>query len=271
MDLTNTKTVKKILEEFDTRPIKNLGQNFLINEGYLKKITSLIKKNETIIEIGPGIGTLTKEISKISKKIIAIEKDKKMVEIMKETLKDYDNIEIIHKDALKEIENISLINYTVVSNLPYYIATAIIRRFLELKNKPQEMILTIQKELAQRICSNPPNMSILSVSVQFYGKPKIISSIPKNCFWPQPRVDSSIIKVTPYNNQYSNSFSNLFFKVVKSGFSKPRAQLLNNLSKKLKLEKEEIKNLLISININPKQRAETLTIEDWINLAKKLK
>ncbi len=194
MDLTSKREIIELLEKYQTKPIKGFGQNFLINKEALKKIISLVKPEINVVEIGPGIGVLTKELSKKSKKIIAIEKDKKMVEILKETLKNYKNIKIVSKDILK-IPNSQLYllcqnnfnnkkqlipNYNVVSNLPYYIATAIIRKFLETKKPPQKMILTIQKELAQRICSSPPRMNILAVSVQFYADCKIIFNISKN-------------------------------------------------------------------------------------------
>jgi len=152
----------------------------------------------------------------------------------------------------------------VVANIPYYLTSPLIRKFLEEKNPPQEMVLMLQKEVAQRICSKPPDMNLLAVSVQFYAEPKIISYVSKNCFWPAPKIDSAIIKIIPkIKKQIKND---LFFKVVKAGFSQPRKQLVNNLSKTLKLTKEQTIALLIKNNIKPNQRAETLSIEDWIKL-----
>ncbi len=269
MNLTSKEEIVRLLEKYETKPIKGLGQNFLINKNALDKIVLLAKPKGNTVEIGPGIGTLTKNISKVSRKIIAIEKDKKMVEILKETLKDCLNVDIIHEDVLK-IKKLKFKNYDVVSNLPYYIATAIIRKFLEFENPPDKMILTIQKELAQRICSSPPRMNILAISVQFYANCKIIFNISKNSFWPQPKVNSSVIEIIPHNYKYNKDFCIHFFKIIKAGFSRPRAQLLNNISKKLKLEKKDIKQKFILSNINPKQRAETLNINDWIKLSKSI-
>jgi len=135
----------------------------------------------------------------------------------------------------------------------------------------KEMVLVVQKEVGQRICAKPPKMSILAVSVQFYAKPKIISYISKKSFWPQPKVDSAIMKISNIRNQKSKKFKNLFFKVVKVGFSHPRKQLINNLSRGLKMEREKVKNWLFKNKIKPKQRAETLIIKDWLNLTKSLK
>ncbi len=284
MDLASKREIVELLEKHQTKPIKGLGQNFLINKEALKKIILLVEPESNVVEIGPGIGTLTKELSKKSKKIIAIEKDKKMVEILKKTLKNFKNIKIVSEDILKisnsqlcllyrnnfNHKNQPISDYSVISNLPYYIAAAIIRKFLETKKPPKKMVLTIQKELAQRICSSPPKMNILAVSVQFYADCKIIFNISKNSFWPQPKVDSSIIEIIPQNYFYNETFRNNFFNVVKAGFSRPRAQLLNNISKKLKLEKKDVKKKLLKLNIDPKQRAETIKINEWINLTKNL-
>jgi 16S rRNA (adenine1518-N6/adenine1519-N6)-dimethyltransferase len=139
---------------------------------------------------------------------------------------------------------------------------------LELKRKPKLIVLMVQKEVAQRICAKPPKMNLLAVSVQFYAKPQIISFVSKNCFWPRPKVDSAVIKIEPREIKFD---ANLFFKIVKAGFSHPRKQLINNLSRKLKREKEEIKKLLSQLGISPKKRAEELSIEDWMKLTKLIK
>jgi 16S rRNA (adenine1518-N6/adenine1519-N6)-dimethyltransferase len=274
MDLTSKKNVKNLLEKYGAKPLKRLGQNFLINKKVLKEIirASNLTKDDTILEIGPGIGTLTQELAKKAKRVIAIEKDKKMVQILRDILKDFNNVEIIQEDILKlpityyALRIIS--SYKVVANLPYYIVSPIIRKFLELTEvKPLEMILMVQKEVAQRICGKPPNMSILAVSVQFYAKPEIISYVPRGSFWPQPKVDSAIIRLKIKNLKLKIN-KDLFFKIVKAGFSHPRKQIANNLSKMLKLNKETVKKWLAGSDIKPTQRAETLTVKDWVKLTK---
>ena len=197
-----------------------------------------------------------------------------MVEILKEMLKDSGNVKIVQGDILK-IKPKSYIptpkSYKVVGSLPFYIAVPVIRKFLELiELQPQLMIFVVQKEVAQRICAKPPDMNLLAVSVQFYAKAEIASYISKSSFWPQPKVDSGIIKITPKRPSTRSVLVDLFFKVVKAGFSQPRKQLINNLSRKLKIDREKVKNWLLKNKIQPTQRAETLTVEDWLNLTKSL-
>jgi 16S rRNA (adenine1518-N6/adenine1519-N6)-dimethyltransferase len=263
-----------------------LGQNFLIDRLVLKKIidSADLQPNDIVLEIGPGIGTLTLELAKRVKKVIAVEKDKRMVEILKETLKDLKNIEIIKEDILKlDPKPYTLKSYKIVANLPYYIVTPVIRKFLELtETRSLSMVLMVQKEVAQRILAKPPafgevrpsgrpKMNLLAVSVQFYAKPEILFYVSKKSFWPQPKVDSAIIKISKTKNQKPKEFKDLFFKIVKVGFSQPRKQLINNLSKELKIEKEKVKEWLQKNKIQPTQRAETLSIEDWIKLTKSFK
>jgi len=307
MDLTSPVAIKQILKKRGIKPNKVLGQNFLIDKNILKKIidSADIKTDDTIVEVGPGIGTLTKELAERAAQVIAVEKDKKMCGILMETMKNYGNLEIINADILK-IEPFSnfklnsnfkfqISNYKVVANIPYYLTSPLIRKFLESDTPPSEMVLMLQKEVAQRICAKPPKMNLLAISVQFYvypvksasqseavsrearqfnrAGPKIISYVSKNCFWPAPKVDSAIIKITlrPRRCEKGEARrSNLFFTIVKAGFSHPRKQILGNLSKGLEISKKTAKEWLEKNNISPSQRAETLTVEDWKNLAETL-
>jgi len=269
------KSAQNLLKKYRIRPSKRLGQYFLVNKKILNRIikSASLKKNDVVFEIGPGIGILTQELAKRVKKVTAIEKDPQMCEILKETLKGLNNVEIIKGDILKPpITRYLLLitnNYKIVANLPYYIVSPVIRKFLEIKNSPKEMILMVQKEVAQRICAQPPRMNLLAVSVQLYAKAKILFFVPKKCFWPQPKVDGAIIKLETRDNRKKVSIDkNLFFKIVKAGFSQPRKQIVNNLSKMLKLDKGKTKTWLLKNKIEPKQRAETLRMQDWIDLTK---
>jgi len=271
----NLRTVKKLLKKYDIYPSKRLGQNFLIDKMVFQKIIKAanLSKDDIVLEIGPGIGNLTLELAKEVKMIVAIEKDKKMCGALEEILSNLDikNVEVINKDILKinTIYKILDSRYKLVANLPYYITSPVIRKFLEIEKKPKEMVLMVQKEVAKRICAKPPKMSILAVSVQFYAKPEIVSFVSKKSFWPQPKVDSAIIKITPRRSAHTIGVNPLlFFEIVKAGFSHPRKQLINNLSKKLKIEKEKVRNWLLKNKIQPAQRAETLTLKDWSKLAK---
>jgi len=276
MNGTNLKNLKKQLKERGIRPLKKLGQNFLINEKAADKFIEALQlsKEDVVVEAGSGTGFLTEKLSQRAKTVIAIEKDEKMVEISKENLKNLKNIKFIKGDILKEsdkeISGVS--SYKLCGNIPYYITSALIRKFLECEKKPESMVLIIQKELAQRITASPPKMSMLAVSVQFYSKPKTITYVSKKNFWPSPKVDSAILRITPLINAGKKPINaDLFFKIVKAGFSHPRKKILNNLSKVLKLNKEETKLQLIKNSIDPGRRAETLNIEEWKRLTKSFK
>ena len=289
-NLTSRKAIKALLtrakrrveknehsssNQYGAYPSKGLGQNFLVDKSVLKKIikTANLTKKDVILEIGPGIGTLTRGLAHKAKRVIAVEKDPKMCQILEETLKNFNNVEVITGDILKipntkyEIQDTK---YKIVANLPFYIAAPVIRKFLQLNNQPRVLVLMVQKEVAQRICARPADMNLLAVSVQFYAEPEIISYVSKKSFWPQPKVDSAILKITPSGKKSTivGILPEEFFRVVKAGFSQPRQMLINNLAKKLEIEKEEIKEVLQKNKISPSQRAETLTVKDWLQIAK---
>lgn len=293
MNLFSERIIKNLFQKYSVKPAKRLGQHFLVDKRVLQKIirTANLKPEETVLEVGPGIGNLTRELAKRVKKVITIEKDPKMVEILKEQLKDFKNLKIIQTDILKtELSTIPSIcvnlltgrKYKIVANLPYYIVSPVIRKFLESQIPPKEMILMVQKEVAQRICARPPKMNLLAISVQFYAQPKIISFVSRKSFWPQPKVDSAIIRIAPLIDADRKLINaDLFFRIVRAGFSQPRKQLINNLSrlnfssknlsgqaKKPKLNREKVKRWLLKNKIQPVQRAETLTLRDWLKLTK---
>jgi len=262
--------IKNIKRDFkDIKPNKRLGQNFLIDKSALNKIISAadLSEKDIVLEIGPGTGILTRELLKTAQKVVAVEKDKKMAEILRDNFKEYKNLEVINKDILK-IDDLNIKEYKLVANIPYYITSPIIRKFLEYPNPPKLMVLTIQKEVAQRICAKPPDMNLLAVSVQFYAKPEIISHVFKNSFWPKPKVDSTILKIQDIKNKNPEVNIDSFFILLKAGFKQPRKQLLNNISNGLRIEKNEARNLLIKAKIRPEQRPETLTVQNWIELTR---
>ncbi|MCH7828762.1 ribosomal RNA small subunit methyltransferase A [Patescibacteria group bacterium] len=270
MDLYSIKTIKELLRAYNTIPKERLGQNFLLEKRVASKMLKAteISQKDIVLEIGPGIGTLTQELAQKAKRVIAVEKDPTMVKILRETTGALPNIEIIQADILKL--NLARLSYSkVVANLPYYITSPVIRMFLEAKNKPELMVFMVQKEVAQRICAKPPDMNLLAVSVQFYAEPKIVSFVRKGAFWPQPKVDSAIVKIVP-KNELPFVDPGLFFRIVKAGFKQPRKQLGNNLAQGLKLSREEIETWLNQGDIQPTQRAETLSLTDWVVLAKSL-
>ncbi len=249
------------------KPSKSLGQNFLRDQNVIKKIVRLadLSSKDAVLEIGPGTGFLTKEMAKRCKKIIAVEKDKRLISILKENLKEFENVSIVNEDIL--IYKIRLKKYKVVASLPYYVANLIIRELLTLKNTPSKMVLVVQKEVAQRICQKPPRMNLLALGVQSLGKPKILSYISKRSFTPVPKVDGAILEIIPEKKEIDYP---LFFNLIRAGFVHPRKQLANNLAIMLKLEKEMVNEWLRKNKIKPEQRAETLRLKDWIALTKNL-
>ncbi len=280
-------SLKKLLQQYHLRPSKRLGQHFLISQKALEKIiqTAELSKKDVVLEVGPGLGILTEQLAQRVKKVIAVEKDKKMAQTLKEILKDYQNVEIIQGDILtiqiqglplritslakgkgvSERTTLELKRYKLVANIPYYLTSPLIRLFLESRTPPQLMALLIQKEVAQRICAQPPRMSLLAVAVQFYSQPQVISKVSKKCFWPQPKVDSAIIKIIPRRPVVaSQEARKRFFQIVKAGFSSPRKQLANNLFQKLNLDRQKIKKALTEYGLNPQARAENLSVKDWL-------
>ena len=275
MGLATQREIQRIFKKKGEKPLKGLGQNFLINKLVIKQTIRAadLKKKDKILEIGPGIGVLTLELAKKVREVVTVEKDPKMVEALKDVLTDHHvkNVKIISGDILRLPDTqYKILNtqYKVVANLPYYITAPVIRKFLEGGKPPSLMVLIIQKEVAQRICAKPPKMNLLALSVQFYSRPEIIGYVSKKSFWPKPKVDGAILGVTPmYTNKETNP--GRFFKVARAGFSQPRKYLGNNLAKELKLNKTRVEAQLISCGIGPNQRAETLSLEDWILLTKK--
>jgi len=268
--------LKNLLRQHNLHPNKLMGQNFLVDRNVLEKIIQAadLQPNDTVLEIGSGLGTLTKELAQRAKKVITVEKDKNLVLILRQELINFKNVKIIQGDILK-IQKLKTSafaktsadkkNYKIIANIPYYLTSHLIKRFLKSKTPPQEMTLMVQKEVGQRICAKPPKTNLLAVTVQFYAQPQIVSYVSRASFLPQPKVDSAIIKISDIQKP-KNIDSVKFFKLVKASFSSPRKQLANNLSQKLKIEREEIKAILKKNNLNPEIRAEALSMEDWKKL-----
>lgn len=280
--MLSKKEIKKIFTSEDLKILKNLGQNFLIDKTVLDKIigASDLDKNDVVIEIGPGLGTLTQELSARCKKVIAIEKDNKMAEMLENKISNIkcqiSNTVILNDDILK-INLDELIKkyspdgkYKLVSNIPYYITSPIIKLFLEAETKPELIILLVQKEVAERICAKPGKLSILALSVQIYGEPEIVDYVDKSAFYPEPKVDSAILRIKNIekgapDRALKEDYKNLF-RIIKIGFSSKRKKLLNNLSAGLNISKKESEKILTEVKINPNARAQELKLEDWKNL-----
>lgn len=257
---------------------KSLGQNFLINPRILDKIvnTAEVTKDDIILEVGPGTGLLTRKLAQKSKKVIAIEKDRRLIPVLNKDLEKFPNIILIEGDILKwfpQIPEVGLLeNYKIVANIPYYITSHFLRMVFEKWPVPELIVLTIQREVAQRIMAKPPHMNLLALSVQYYSEPKIVGYISRHNFRPVPKVDSVIIYLKPKFPEVPEVRlleclqKSDFWKIVRLGFSEKRKQLASLLSKKLKISKNEIGEAFRKINIPATARAENLSLEQWISL-----
>jgi 16S rRNA (adenine1518-N6/adenine1519-N6)-dimethyltransferase len=259
---------------------KRLGQVFLKDKEIVQKIiqTAEIEPKDQILEIGPGKGVLTKPLLQTGAKIFAIEKDPKMIDLLQEKFKDNSQLILIQEDIRDFLKNedytkykIQDTKYKVIGNIPYYLTSHLLRILLENPIKPSLIVLMLQKEVAERIITKPPKMNLLSVCVQFYAKPEIISFVSRTVFRPKPKVDSAVIKLTPYPVIARNEVTKQsFFKVVKAGFRQPRKLLLNNIYNGLKIEKNKIKEIFEQLNIPINARPQNLSVQNWIFLAQKL-
>ncbi len=246
---------------------KKLGQHFLINKEIIPEIVKIaeIKQGDKVIEIGSGTGVLTEELIRAGAEVFAIEKDYKLIEILRKKFSNTKTLKIIHQDALFfDISRFK--NYKVVANIPFNITSPIIRKFLTASNKPQLIVLMIQREVAERLVAEPGSSKrgLLTILVELFGQVSIEQKLSNKDFWPKPKVESAVIKIKPRESQIKDT--EIFLKLVKMGFSSKRRQIHNSLFSSLKLEKKEILKLLEKSQIEPKLRAEDLNLEQWINL-----
>lgn len=251
------------------KPKKSLGQNFLIDQDVVQKIIigADLRPNDVVLEIGPGKGVLTEALAAKCRKVIAVEIDQALIPVLKKRFEGNKKIEIIHGDALNMDISKIVPCYKLVANIPYYITSLIIRRFLESDVPPEEMILMVQKEVAERIVSKPGKMSILAVSVQYYATAELLFSVPKTAFDPVPEVDSAVLKIFNFQFSISNSDRNNFFRIVRAGFCAKRKTLANNLANSLHIPRSEAENKLAQVEIASNARAQELSVEDWKKLA----
>lgn len=229
-----------------------------------------IKKTDTVVEIGLGFGVLTFALVEKVRRVIAFEIEKKLEKYWEENAPG--NLEVIWGNALNKLQDISykLHDYKVVANLPYQITSNVLRTLLELENKPESITVMVQKEVAERIIAKPGDMSMLAVSVQYYGEPKIVVKVSKGNFWPSPKVDSAVITIALKHKSATAQFDKRFFEIVKAGFANKRKQLWRNLAVGLKMPDQKIKDLLIEIVGNEKVRAEELSVREWIRVCNKI-
>ncbi len=263
--------IQPLLKRFHIQPKKSLGQNFLVEPAGLMKVINAaeLSGSEEVLEIGAGLGSLTYLLAQTSKRVVAIEIDRHMFEPLAEALTPFKNVQVVPGDIL-ELDPADLVTqekYVVVANIPYYITSAIIRHLLEANLKPSRVILTIQKEVAQRIVARDGKMSLLSLSVFVFGEPEIAGTIPAGSFFPAPDVDSAVLRIRLHPEPLiPPSQLDQFFKLAHAGFGQKRKTLRNSLSAGLSLTATEVEAWLLEADINPTRRAETLSVSEWARL-----
>jgi 16S rRNA (adenine1518-N6/adenine1519-N6)-dimethyltransferase len=258
--------IKSILEKEGISVARESGQNFLIDDHVLAEIVKAaeLNKNDLVLEIGPGLGVLTKELLKFSQKVVAVERDKRLFNYLKKNLSK-DNLELINADFLKfdVLKIFKDQKFKVVANIPYYITGKILRVLFELKNKPKLIVLLVQKEVAQRVCAKKGDLSVLAIMVQTFAEGEIARIVKNTSFWPIPEVDSAILKMRVDESFSLGVNQKEYFKLVKIGFSSRRKTILNNLRAGMRLEKEEVEERLKKIGIEAGVRAQTLDRAEW--------
>ena len=257
-----------LLRAYGLQPKKSLGQNFLVDPSGLDKVMQAagLSPEDTVLEIGAGLGSLTVLLAQTVRRVIAVEIDRGLIAPLTEAVSEYDNVQIVEGDILKiPPEELNLGEaYLVVANIPYYISSAIIRRLLETQNRPARIVLTVQQEVAERICAKDGKFSLLALSVQVFGVPRIQARIAAGCFYPAPDVDSAVLSITLYPQPLiATEELDTFFRLARAGFSQKRKTLRNTLSAGLGLPAVQAESLLTAAGIDPRRRAETLSIAEW--------
>ncbi|MCI7206875.1 MAG: 16S rRNA (adenine(1518)-N(6)/adenine(1519)-N(6))-dimethyltransferase RsmA [Clostridium sp.] len=276
--LSSHKATKEVVQKHNFKFSKSLGQNFLIDTNVIDRILegARVTEGDYVIEVGPGIGTLTKEMGRTAEKVVAIEIDKTLIPILEETLADFPNIEVINQDILKvdvqELvkEKLNGGPVKLIANLPYYITTPIVMKFLEEDIPVTDIVVMVQKEVADRMNAQPnsKDYGALSVAVQYYCDTEIVAKAPRHMFMPQPNVDSTVIGLhVREEKKYNVDNEDIFFKTVKASFGQRRKTLLNSLGGLGFLSKDQIKIALQEANIDEKRRGETLSIEEFASLS----
>lgn len=261
---------KSLLERHHIDPKKSLGQNFLWDDNLLARIVEAgeVTAADAVLEIGPGVGALTHHLAQAAGRVVAVELDNRLMPLLRRELAPFPHVELVHGDILEQDLDALFGDqpYKIIANVPYYITGAILRQALAARNKPVLMVLTVQKEVAERISAEPPHMSLLSVTTQFYGATRLVHVLKAGAFWPRPEVDSAIVTIDLRARAGVDSADEaLFLRLVKAGFAQKRKQLHKNL-RALNWSRETIDGVLAQAGVDGTRRAETLALTEWAAL-----
>ena len=260
--------IRPLMNEFHIKPKKSLGQNFLVEPAGLRKVIEAagVQKDDQVLEIGAGLGSLTVLLAQAARSVVALEIDREIIPALQKALEKYPNVQVVQGDILQQNpEALALeAGYLVVANIPYYISSAILRHLLTAKQKPTRMILTVQKEVAERVCAREGKHSLLSLSVQVFGSPKLAGIIPAGSFLPAPEVDSAVLVIDLFLQPViPEEDLDRFFALAKAGFSQKRKTLRNSLSGGMRISTQEAETMLVNAGLDPMLRAEDLSLEAW--------
>lgn len=276
MDLTSPRVIKEIAERFGFAFSKGLGQNFLLDESVLDRIVEAAEIDTGVLEVGPGFGVLTKQLAMTGKKVVSVEIDRRLLPILDYTLEEFDNVTVLEQDILKTdvkelIKNeFSDEKISVAANLPYYITTPIITRLIEEKLPLKNIVVMVQKEVAERICAKPgkKDYGAITLLCQYYTEPEIVCVVPAGSFYPPPKVDSAVLRMRVLDKPaVSVKDEKMFFRIVKASFAQRRKTLLNCLQSGFSAEKQRVSQVLLDIGIDPQIRGEKLGLEEFAKIA----
>lgn len=261
-----SRRAQTLLRSLGLRARKQLGQHFLVDRRVLGKIVAAarLEPGDRVIEVGPGLGVLTRALARRAGEVVAIEVDSGLAQALRDTLADHPNVRVIHADVLK-VEPASVVAppYKVVANLPYYITAPVLRHFLEAQVRPERMVVMVQREVALKLVAGPGDLGLLALSVQFYSRPTLVATVSARSFYPQPKVNSAVVALDVLPRPALDVDPQHFFHVVKGGFAAPRKQLRNSLAQGLGVPPAEAGRWLEQAGIDPKRRPEELSLEDW--------
>lgn len=268
MTASTSINVPALLRQRGLRPDKAMGQNFLVDEGHLAGIVEAagVGATDEVLEVGAGLGSLTRHLAAVARRVVAVELDGKLLPILREMVAGYPTVQVVHGDILQLslVDYFHLAGFLVVANIPYYLTSNLIRHLLENEPHPARLALTIQREVAERACASPPEMSLLSLSVQMYGSPRVAHQIPAGAFYPTPKVDSSLLLVDLYAEpKLPAPKTDQFFRLAKAAFAQKRKTLANSLASLPGWTKEQAASHLEAAGIDPQRRPQTLSLDEW--------